>query len=499
MFRKYLDRYILATGLSLRLFGLAHGSLWHDEAFTGLVSPLPWDRFWEALLGDVHPPLWYLISRPFVHLLGNNPASLRLPAMLCSVAALWLFWRLLLFVGARREKHNSESKIKTAVPLPPELLAALVLMAISPLQIYYAQEARMYAAVTLCCVAMLYGVVVDKPWVFGAGAVGSLWLHNLGGIYVLAGVVALVITQFVRRGGVTPPVHPPVPTPLHPPLHGWWIPGYISAIAALPAVVWTWFQIQNVVGGYWIIDHTVGSWLYNTLYCQLAGQGVIDSRISWNAAIISLMLGLGGLVLGIRERRWAWIVLAWLPGLIILALSNLVRPLLLARTLIGGSPALYLLGGQLFDTKRRRIALALCLAPVLVVGLSRHYLLDRRGDVGGLMDEIRAEDPQVVMHSQTGGWILMQWHMPEVEHVLWDGAYSGLSNAVSERTARALGMDRAALMDLTRPVAVVFADYALVSPQERQGMLGELDAAGAELAYVLADDPYQRVDLWMLR
>jgi len=469
MNRHNLDRYILAIGLSLRMFGLAHGSLWHDEAFTGLLAPLPWHRFWEAMIGDVHPPGWYLISRPFVALLGNRVVSLRLPAMICSVLALWLFWRLVVHLADRR-------------PLPWTYIAALALMAVSPLQVYYAQEARMYGAVTLCSVMMLYAVIFDRPWLFGAGAVGVLWLHNLGAIYVLAGVIAVALH---RRYALS--------------MGRWWGPGFVSLILASPALAITAMQLREVAGGYWIVDKSVGAWLYNTFFCSIAGQGVIDSRLSWNAALICLFLGLGGLLVGVRRRRWVWVLMAWLPGLIMLALSNLVRPLLLARTLIGSTPALYLLAGQLFDTRRRRWALALCLAPVLVVGLSRHYILERRGDVVDLIDEIQAEAPEVVMHSQTGGWILMAWHMPEQRHVLWHGAYSGLSNAVSARTAAALGMERAELQDLPRPAAIIFADYALISPEERHGMITELEASGAELTYVLADDPYQRVDLWMLR
>lgn len=465
------ERLILAAGLALRLVGLGHGNLWHDEAFTGLVSPLPWARFWSALLGDVHPPLWYLIERGSLAVLGRQAWALRLPAALLSCAALLLFWRI---------------ASRSGLPRPGQL-AALALMAFSPFQIYYAQEARMYAGLTLAALLLLAAVLERRPWLFAAGALLATWLHNLGAIYVLAALLALAAHEI--RG----------PADVLRLLIGWWPAGLLTLVLAAPALIWTLRQAGVVAGGYWIIDRSIGAWLYNAVFCPLAGQGVIDSRLSWNASLAALVLGLAGLLVGIRQRRWAWLLAGWLPGLIMLAVSTLVRPMLLARTLIGASPALYLLAGQLFDTRRRRIALALLIAPVLISGLSRHYMLERRGDTAPLVAAIQAEHPALVLHSQSGGWILFQWQLPGLEQALWDGAYGGLASSVSDQTAAALEIERVSLAEAPRPLAVIYVDYALVSPFERVSILGELQAAGGELAYTLADDEWQRIDLWMVR
>jgi hypothetical protein len=470
-----LDKLILLIGLALRLVGLSHGAPWHDEAFTGLVSPLPWDRFWEALIGDVHPPLWYLIERVSMALLGRNEVALRLPAALCSAAALYLFWR-----------HFCRDA--ATAPLPGTArLAALAMMALSPFQIYYAQEGRMYATLTLCIVMMMIGVVQLRPHYFFGGALVAVWLHNLGSIYVLAGLLGLLAHWVRNRSDLAKITLVSC------------LDGATALVFALPAVFWTGYQLLHVNSGYWILDKSLGSWLYNSFFCPLVGQGVIDSRLSWHAATLALTLVLGGTLIAVRERRWWLLAFALLPGLIMLAVSNLLRPLLLARTLIGASPAIYLLAGQLFTTRRRQIALGICLLPLFVSGLHNHYILDRRGGVAPLVRWIEIEQPNAVIHSQTGAWILMAWHMPEWDHYLWEGAYHGLGNAISDQTAHALGMERVGLDDLPRPVGVVYADYALVSPYERETMLDELAAAGAELAYTLAEDEVSRVDLWMLR
>lgn len=345
----------------------------------------------------------------------------------------------------------------------------------------------MYAALTLACLAMLYGVVEDRRWWFAAGAVGALWLHNLGAVYVLAGLVALLLHR-VRD-----------PASLLGVTLDWWWPVLLVAFAGAPALIWTVYQAFQVAPGYWIIDRSVGSWLYHAFFCQLFGGGMMDSRLAWNGAAAASLLAFGGLAAAVKARRWAWAASGWVPGLVMLATSALIRPMLLARTLIGTGPGLYLMAGQLWTSRRRAWALWLAIIPLFASGLATHYLTPRRGDVAELVRQISVQEPAAVLHSQTGAWILLAWQVPELDHYVWTGGAHGLSNAVSDRTAAALGMERAALDDLPRPVGVIYADYALVSPEERASILAELDAAGAELVYTAADDPVQRIDLWMVR
>lgn len=453
---------VLALGALARVYHVAHGDAWHDECFTGLVSALPAGRWIGAMLGDVHPPGWYLVSRASVALLGANDLALRLPAMLASLAALVLFWRVL-------------SQLDLA---PGPQLAALTLMALSPMQIYYAQEGRMYGALVLAAVLVAGGLaLLDFRWVV-AGCLLAVYLHNLGWLLFLAGLVGYAVKVKLWRD--------------------WWRPWVVPGLLALPAAGWTIYQVAHVAKGYWILDRGLGAWLYNAIYCQYLGQGLLDSRLSWAGSIVSLGLGFAGLVLAIRRRQWVWVVLAWLPGLVMLGVSQVVAPMLLARTLIISSPALYLLAGQLATTRRRQIALVLVVAPLFFSGLYTHYATDRRGDIGQMADQIRAYQPAVVVESQTGAWVTLSWHMPEAQHVVWSGAAHGLSNALSDQTADALGLRRQDLASLPRPAVIINSDYALVSPEERTNIADDLAASGARLAEVLQTDVYQRLELWVI-
>jgi len=117
---------ILAGAAALRLYGLGASSLWTDEARVMLLSLRPIPDILIRWPGGIEPPLSYLLQR-LVWSLGTDEATLRLPAALASLAAIWLTYRLGERLFSRRVG-----------------LLAAALLAISPLDIRYAQEARYY-------------------------------------------------------------------------------------------------------------------------------------------------------------------------------------------------------------------------------------------------------------------------------------------------------------------------------------------------------------------
>ncbi len=127
---------ILGLGALLRLATLNRQSLWLDEAYSFWMSNRPWQDIVASLpSADTHPPLHYLVLQPMIAL-GGSEWLLRLPSALAGIVSIFLLYAL----GA--ELFNRQTG----------LLAALIL-AISPLHIWYAQEARMYALVAVLALA----------------------------------------------------------------------------------------------------------------------------------------------------------------------------------------------------------------------------------------------------------------------------------------------------------------------------------------------------------
>ena len=134
---------IILVAFGLRIHQLDKSGFWLDEALTPLrsgysVTDILSNRIiiQEGVTKDTHPPLYYLVIHFGRLLLGESDFSYRFPSALAGLLLIPLLFQL-----ARRMEN-----LKTA------LLVAL-LAAINPLQIWYAQEARMYTLLVLLATA----------------------------------------------------------------------------------------------------------------------------------------------------------------------------------------------------------------------------------------------------------------------------------------------------------------------------------------------------------
>ncbi len=124
---------VILMALALRSTLLGEQSLWYDEGVTWLLSqmsPLELIR-WTA--ADIQPPLYYLLLWVTTRLFGSSEWALRFPS-----AASGGMTVPLIYILARRLFSVSSHH-----PISAPFLAA-ILLAISPVMVYYGQEARMY-------------------------------------------------------------------------------------------------------------------------------------------------------------------------------------------------------------------------------------------------------------------------------------------------------------------------------------------------------------------
>ena len=120
---------LTAIGLALRLYRLDFQSLWLDEVLTVRNSVLPISRI--VLDPDVDrnfPPLHTVLVHLTIELLGPSERAVRLPSVLAGAISIPLVFGVVRFwLG------------------PAVGLLTAGLMAISPLHVWYSQEARPYA------------------------------------------------------------------------------------------------------------------------------------------------------------------------------------------------------------------------------------------------------------------------------------------------------------------------------------------------------------------
>lgn len=139
---------------ALRVHRLEAQSLWYDEGVTAYLARLSLPDLTAWTADDIQPPLYYYAVWGWVRLAGAGEFALRFPSAFAGV----LVVPCLAWTGRRVTGSRGAG-----------LLAAL-LGAVSPLHLWYAQEARNYTWVTLLCLAasgLLWTRLRDEeagPW-----------------------------------------------------------------------------------------------------------------------------------------------------------------------------------------------------------------------------------------------------------------------------------------------------------------------------------------------
>lgn len=170
---------ITMLALAVRLFHLGYQSIWGDEYLT--LAKYSVGNSLADLLRNIwatatHPPVYFVITHYWFKL-GHSEFMMRFPSMLFGVAAVPLVYALTSRLFDRR----------TAA------LAALV-AALSPIHIWYSQEARMYSLQVLLGLASTYWFV--RAWQSRSSRDIALYaLFTVLGMYTHTNTFYLLVAQ----------------------------------------------------------------------------------------------------------------------------------------------------------------------------------------------------------------------------------------------------------------------------------------------------------------
>ncbi len=161
---------IVVLSAVLRILGLGRTSFWYDEAVTWHQVSLPFLEMYDAIVRDTHPPLYNFLAWPWIRLFGDSEFALRFLSAIPGTATVYLVYRTGRLLWSR------------------ELgLVAAAILAISGFHIWYSQEFRPYALLSLTSTLYMYVVfrLISRPslgaYVFTSlGAVLLLFSHIFG-------------------------------------------------------------------------------------------------------------------------------------------------------------------------------------------------------------------------------------------------------------------------------------------------------------------------------
>ncbi len=130
---------VLLGAFALRAYRLGVASLWYDETVSAFLAQLDLVSLTRHTAGDIHPPLYYYLLHFWGRLAGWSEFSLAFPSLFFGVLLIALTYR-----GAREWLGARVA-----------MLAAL-LVAISPYNVWYSQEVRMYTLGAALGLASVY-------------------------------------------------------------------------------------------------------------------------------------------------------------------------------------------------------------------------------------------------------------------------------------------------------------------------------------------------------
>ncbi len=332
---QYVLPLIILAGSLLRLLNLGQQSLWYDEAFSAIAAQRPLVNVLAIAANDYHPPAYFILLWAWSHLWPGQwlsapgcaplhplacyaswlldairlPADawLRLPSALFGIANI-----ALIYMVSRHYQPKRES------------LTAAALMAFLPFQIAYSQEARMYEMLLTGALITLVGHNSRRWWLVVLGGTLTMYTQTMGAFFLASlGLAALLFDRARLRPLI--------------------LSGLGVAALYTPWLVYALLgQLGRMSGGhYWIPQITPGSLAY--LWHVLLWHEANPLLVVTPGMVFSFILVIVAGWVGLRYRLLTLLTLAVGPVLLAVPPSLLITSVLLPRTFITVTPALYIL------------------------------------------------------------------------------------------------------------------------------------------------------------
>ena len=171
---------MLLLAFYLRIHTLAERALWWDEGLSVSFARFNYleNARYASTIADYNPPIYRFSLGYWLQLVGKSIWLIRFYSVFWSMLTLPLIYR-----------------IGRVLALPqPATLFALILSALSPMLIYYAQEAKGYSLITTFCLLIF---LLWHQLLQNRNDVGKWWQWVLLGLFILPAVGSHYISSFL--------------------------------------------------------------------------------------------------------------------------------------------------------------------------------------------------------------------------------------------------------------------------------------------------------------
>jgi len=337
----YQLEIIILVGFILRIYRLGYHDLWYDEVITLFKLPhLNFLKVWN-------PPFYFAIIAGWTKIFGFSEFSLRFPSLLFSLACIPVIYLL------GKELFNKSAGFYAAA-----------IMAVSPFQLWYAQEARSYSLMLF--LALLSGYfqflfIKRKRNKFlywcAIFAVLGLYTHPY---YIFFAITQLIccITLCGRKWSVRMLVI-----------------SLLIPLSFIPLLSKSWKRLSVILNGFWVPPVNWKSFLITAENFNLGYNSHLITYLAFD--ILALIIFIGALQIISKEksirRPFAFsLILFLLPIAAAFTFSKLLVSVYIPRGLIICSPYYYLILGLGITAFRKgpiKLVIAGCACLLLIIGI----------------------------------------------------------------------------------------------------------------------------------
>ena len=229
-------------------------SLWYDEVWYTFMRLNP-NSINRVLFHDVHPPLYPLLMLGWIKLFGDSEIAVRLPSLLFGLASLGVIFAL-----ARSWFNRCIAFLST------------ILMALSPVHIWYSQENKNNMLLLLLTVLTVYGL--QQAWdknrrqhwlLFIVAAILALWTNHFSLWIILSAFLWLWLNVLWERG--------------RPRVKWAVMSSIVVALCYLPAALLTLIQLKDL-GRSYLRPFTLGE-VYKLFLIYLSNGNTLRAMFPW--------------------------------------------------------------------------------------------------------------------------------------------------------------------------------------------------------------------------
>ena len=309
---------LLAYGL--RAYAVGASALRGDEGFSVSVAAKPMAEMLMLMRQvEPNPPLYWTLVKVWMWVAGSSELALRWPSVLAGLVTATLTYRL----G------------RSLMGLRAAQVAAL-LVAFSPLLVWYAQDARVYSLLT--------ALTLGAAWQTWVAARRNTWRHWLaaGGLWWLA--------LFAHYFAVLPFAAVGLALWLAPETHRRWRSALAMALGVgVTQLPWALYVAPLLIGHTknWIVPTGVGEAVWRSLMAFSVGTQAMGATASlqWlGGGLLALLVAIGAVVTFRRRPTAAiWLIALGLGAPLLLGAISLFRPVFTEQYAMPALPGVLML------------------------------------------------------------------------------------------------------------------------------------------------------------